>query len=70
MKADFSSLKNKVNSHADAIRILEGQLSLLSAQLKPKMTMEDDDRGQAVVTRSGKVAIGDVMGNEKAKTHE
>uniref|UniRef100_M1DN25 Integrase core domain containing protein n=1 Tax=Solanum tuberosum TaxID=4113 RepID=M1DN25_SOLTU len=31
MKADFSSLNNKVNSYVDAIKILEGQLSLLSA---------------------------------------
>jgi len=31
MKDDFSSLNSKVNSHADAIKILEGQLSLLSA---------------------------------------
>jgi len=59
-----------VNSHADAIKILEGQLSLFSAQLKPKITMEDDDRGLTVVTRSGKVAIGDVTGNEEAQLHE
>uniref|UniRef100_M1D9Q8 Integrase core domain containing protein n=1 Tax=Solanum tuberosum TaxID=4113 RepID=M1D9Q8_SOLTU len=57
MKAEFSSLNSKVKSHADAIKILEGQLSLLSAQLKQKMTMEDDDKGLAVVTCSGKVAI-------------
>uniref|UniRef100_M1DBF8 Integrase core domain containing protein n=1 Tax=Solanum tuberosum TaxID=4113 RepID=M1DBF8_SOLTU len=44
----------KVNSHADAIKILEGQLSLLSTQLKPKITMEDDDIGLVMVTRSGK----------------
>jgi len=31
MKYDFSSLNNKVNSHADAIKTLEGQLSLFSA---------------------------------------
>ncbi|XP_049406126.1 uncharacterized protein LOC125869720 [Solanum stenotomum] len=70
MKYDFSSLKSKVNSHADVIKILEGQLSLLSAQLKPKMTMKDDDRGLAVVTRSGKVAMGNMTGNEEAQTHE
>ncbi|XP_015163868.1 uncharacterized protein [Solanum tuberosum] len=70
MKADFSSLNNKVNSHAAAIKILEGQLSLLSAQLKPKMTKEYDDRGLATVTRSGKVAIGNVTGNEEAQIHE
>ncbi|KAK4707226.1 hypothetical protein R3W88_033241 [Solanum pinnatisectum] len=34
------------------------------------MTREDDDRRLAVVTHSGKVAIGDVMGNEKAQMHE
>ena len=45
MKANFLSLNNKVNSHADAIKTLEGQLSLLSAHLKQKMTREDDDRG-------------------------
>ncbi|XP_049382849.1 uncharacterized protein LOC125847226 [Solanum stenotomum] len=70
MKDDFSSLNNKVKSHADVIKILQGQLSLLSAQLKPKITMEDDDRGLTVVTRSGNVAIGDVTGNEKAQMRE
>ncbi|KAK4723774.1 hypothetical protein R3W88_026553 [Solanum pinnatisectum] len=70
MKANFSSLNNKVNSYADAIKVLEGQLTLLSAQLKPKITMEDDDRVLAVVTRSGKVAIGDMTGNEEAQMHE
>ncbi|XP_015164262.1 uncharacterized protein [Solanum tuberosum] len=70
MKVDFSSLNSKVNSHTDAIKILEGQLSLLSAQLKPKFTMEDNDRGLAVITRSGKVEIGDVTGNEEAQMHE
>uniref|UniRef100_M1DI31 Uncharacterized protein n=1 Tax=Solanum tuberosum TaxID=4113 RepID=M1DI31_SOLTU len=34
------------------------------------MTMEDNDRGLAVFTRSGKVAIGDVTGNKKAQTPE
>uniref|UniRef100_M0ZZK1 Integrase core domain containing protein n=1 Tax=Solanum tuberosum TaxID=4113 RepID=M0ZZK1_SOLTU len=70
IKANFSSLNNKVNSHADAIKILEGHLSSLSAQLKPKMIMDDDDREMAVVTRSGKVVIGNVMGNEEAQMHE
>ncbi|KAH0695788.1 hypothetical protein KY289_013270 [Solanum tuberosum] len=71
LKGNASSPRNnKVNSHADAIKILEGQLSLLSAQLKPKMTTEDDERGLVVVTRSGKVTIGDVTTNEGAKTHE
>ncbi|KAK4723991.1 hypothetical protein R3W88_026770 [Solanum pinnatisectum] len=32
--------------------------------------MEDGDRGLAVVTRSGKVAIGNAMGNEDAQKHE
>uniref|UniRef100_M1DLW1 Integrase core domain containing protein n=1 Tax=Solanum tuberosum TaxID=4113 RepID=M1DLW1_SOLTU len=36
MKNDFSSFNSKVNSHADAIKTLEGKLSLLSAQLKPR----------------------------------
>ncbi|XP_049378071.1 uncharacterized protein LOC125842812 [Solanum stenotomum] len=70
MKADFSSFNKKLNSHADAIKILEVQLSLLSTQLKPKLTMEDDDGGLAVVTRSGKVAIGDAMENKETQTHE
>jgi len=30
MKDDFSSLNSKVNSHVDAIKMLEGKLSLLS----------------------------------------
>ena len=29
MKDDFSSLNSKVNSHVDAIKMLEGKLSLL-----------------------------------------
>ncbi|XP_049368034.1 uncharacterized protein LOC125832895 [Solanum verrucosum] len=32
--------------------------------------MEDNDRGLAMVTRSGKVAIGNVTGNEEAQIHE
>ncbi|XP_049373479.1 uncharacterized protein LOC125838475 [Solanum verrucosum] len=66
---DFSSLNSKVNSHVDAIKILEGQLSLLSAQLKPKFAMENNNKELAVVTCSGKVAIGDVTGNEEAQKH-
>uniref|UniRef100_M1DH48 Integrase core domain containing protein n=1 Tax=Solanum tuberosum TaxID=4113 RepID=M1DH48_SOLTU len=65
MEADLSSLNSKVNSHAEAIKILKGQLSLLSAQLKPKITREDDDRRLVVVTRSGKVSIGDVTRNDE-----
>jgi len=38
--------------------------------LKPKIKGECDDRGLAVVTRSGNVAIGNVMGNEDAQKHE
>jgi len=70
MKDDFSSLNSKVNSHAEAIKILEGQLSLLSAQLTSKIPMEDGERGLTVVTCSGKVAIGSVMGNENTQKHE
>uniref|UniRef100_M1DTJ4 Integrase core domain containing protein n=1 Tax=Solanum tuberosum TaxID=4113 RepID=M1DTJ4_SOLTU len=70
IKTDFSSLNNKVNSHSDAIKILEGQLSSLSTQLKLKMIMKNDDRELAVVTRSGNVAIGDVTGNEEAQVHQ
>uniref|UniRef100_M1DD08 Integrase core domain containing protein n=1 Tax=Solanum tuberosum TaxID=4113 RepID=M1DD08_SOLTU len=81
MKADFSSLKNRVNSHTDAIKLLEGQLSQLSAQLEPKVTgegeivhittlVEDGDTDLAVVTRSGKVVVGDMNGNDEAQTHE
>lgn len=67
IKFNFSSLNIKVNSHADAIKILEGQLS---AQLKKKMIMKDDDRELVVVTRIGKVEICDVIGNEEAQMHE
>ncbi|KAK4737558.1 hypothetical protein R3W88_001255 [Solanum pinnatisectum] len=70
IKDDFSSLNSKVNSHADTIKTLEGHLSLLSVQLNPKITRECDDRGLIVVTRSGKVAIGNVMGNKDAQKHE
>ncbi|XP_049394716.1 uncharacterized protein LOC125859006 [Solanum stenotomum] len=70
MKDEFSSLNSKVNYHANAIKTLEGQLSLLSAQLKPKIMIEDDDRELAVVTLSGKVAIGNVMENEDVQKHE
>ncbi|XP_049373971.1 uncharacterized protein LOC125839017 [Solanum verrucosum] len=46
------------------------ELSLFSAQLKLKITTEDDDRGLVVVTRSGKVAIGDMTGNKEAQMYE
>ncbi|XP_015165482.1 uncharacterized protein [Solanum tuberosum] len=64
MRDDISSLNSKVNSHADSIRTLEGQLSLLSAQLTSRTLMEDNERGLAVVTRSGKMAKGNVMEDE------
>jgi len=70
MKDDFSSLNSKVNSHADAIKMLEGKLSLLSAQLTSKTSMEDIERELVVVTRSGKVAIGNVMEDEDPQKHE
>ncbi|KAK4716686.1 hypothetical protein R3W88_015024 [Solanum pinnatisectum] len=70
MKNDFSSLNSKVNSYANSIKILEGQLSLLSTQLTPRIATKDDDKGLAVVTHSGKVAIGKVMGNENTQKHE
>lgn len=34
------------------------------------MTTEEDDKGLEVVTRWGKVEIGDFQGNEEAQTHE
>ncbi|KAH0695933.1 hypothetical protein KY289_013415 [Solanum tuberosum] len=61
MRDDFSSLNSKVNSNDDAIKMLEGQLSLLSAQLTSRTLMEDNERELAVVTRSGKMAKGNVM---------
>ncbi|XP_015165388.1 uncharacterized protein [Solanum tuberosum] len=65
MKDDFSSLNNKVNSHGDAIKILEGQMGLRTMQLKQRMEANDEDRGQAFVTRSRKEVKGDLMGNEE-----
>ena len=58
MRDDFSSLNIKVNSHANANKMLEGQLYLLSAQLTPKMPKENEEEELVVITRSGKVAIG------------
>ena len=58
MRDDFSSLNSKVNSHANAIKMLEGQLNLLSAQLTTKMPKENEEEELYVITRSGKVAIG------------
>lgn len=34
------------------------------------MTMENDDRGLVVVTRNGKVAIGNVTDNDEDQMHE
>lgn len=62
---DSSSLKNNVNSHVDAIRILEGKLSLHSVQLKQRITIKEDDKGLAVVTRRGKVVICNVEVNKE-----
>ncbi|XP_049362867.1 uncharacterized protein LOC125827604 [Solanum verrucosum] len=70
MKDDFSTLNNKVNSHTDAIKMLEGELSLLSAQLTSKTPMDYIERELVVVTRSAKVAIGDMMKDEDPKKHE
>uniref|UniRef100_M1DT72 Integrase core domain containing protein n=1 Tax=Solanum tuberosum TaxID=4113 RepID=M1DT72_SOLTU len=70
MKDNFSSLNSKVNSHVDAIKMLEGKLSLLSAQLTSKTPMDYIERKLAVVTRSGKVAIGDMMEDEDSEKHE
>lgn len=75
MKFSFSSLTNRVNSHADAIKLLEGQLSLLSAQLKKNDRGRQNhthhnfwgwgDRGPTMVMHSGRVAVGDMEGNNK-----
>ncbi|XP_049406278.1 uncharacterized protein LOC125869924 [Solanum stenotomum] len=56
--------------YADAMKVLDGQLSLLSTKLKPKIIMGDEYRGLVMVTRSGKEAIGNVTRNEKVHTHE
>ncbi|XP_015164521.1 uncharacterized protein [Solanum tuberosum] len=69
-QVEVQAAPGKVNSHVDAIKILEGQLSLLSAQLTSKISMKDDERGLAVVTRRGKVEICNVMGNEDTQKHE
>ncbi|XP_015166432.1 uncharacterized protein [Solanum tuberosum] len=70
MKDDFSSLNSKVNSHVDVIKMLEGKLSLLSAQLTSKTPMDYIERDLVVVTRSGKVAIGEIMEDEDPQKHE
>ncbi|KAH0644704.1 hypothetical protein KY284_032588 [Solanum tuberosum] len=69
-KDDFSSLKSKVNSHVDAIKMLEGKLSLLSAQLTSKTPMKDNEKELDAITHSGKVAIGNVMEDEDPQNHE
>ncbi|XP_049414650.1 uncharacterized protein LOC125877383 [Solanum stenotomum] len=70
MKYNFSSLISKVNSHADAMKMLEGKLSLLSAQLTSKTPIDYIERELDVVTRSGKVVIGDMMEDEDPQKHE
>jgi len=74
-------LNNRVNSHTNAIKQLEGQLSQLSEQLEPKViergeaeyttTLRDDyDRKLAVVTRSGNIVVGNAKDNDGVKAHE
>ncbi|KAK4716513.1 hypothetical protein R3W88_014851 [Solanum pinnatisectum] len=70
MRDDFSSLNSKVNSHANAIKTLEGQLSLLSAQLTSRTQMEDNIRGLTVVTHSGKMEKGNVIKDEDPRMQE
>ncbi|KAH0665403.1 hypothetical protein KY285_026609 [Solanum tuberosum] len=70
MRYDFSSLNSKVNSHVDAIKKLEGQLSLLSAQLTSRTLMEVNERGLAIATHSGKMAKGNVMEDEDPRMQE
>ncbi|XP_049357580.1 uncharacterized protein LOC125822239 [Solanum verrucosum] len=81
MKADFSSLNNRVNSHVDAIKQLEGQLSQLSAQSGPKVIEKgevvytttlraNDDKNLVVVTQSGKVVVCNMKGNDGIQAHE
>uniref|UniRef100_M1DBL1 Integrase core domain containing protein n=1 Tax=Solanum tuberosum TaxID=4113 RepID=M1DBL1_SOLTU len=65
MRDDFSSLNSKVNSHANAIKMLEGQLNLLSAQLTTKIPKENEEEELAVITRSGKVAIDRSVDSER-----
>lgn len=64
MKINFSSLNCKVNSHVDAIKIIERQLNLLLAQLTSKTMMNGNEGRMTIVTRSGKVAIGNMKENE------
>lgn len=52
------SLNSKVNSHAIAIKILEGQLISFATQQASKTRMENNDKKLVVVTYSAKVAIG------------
>jgi len=70
MKVGFSSLNSRVNSHAYAIEMLEGKLSLLTAQLTSKTPMDYIEREMVVVTRSSKVAIGDMMEDKDPQKHE
>lgn len=61
----MSSLNNKLNSPADAIKTHEGKMSLLAAQLEPRMTTKYDGGQLRVVTHSIKITIMDVSGNEE-----
>lgn len=54
-----------MNSHAYAIRTIEGQLSLLAAQLEPRVPIKHEGRHFVVVTRSGKTTITNALGNEE-----
>ncbi|XP_015163311.1 uncharacterized protein [Solanum tuberosum] len=68
MRDDFYSLNSKVNYLANAIKMLEGQLNLLSAQLTTKMPKENEEGELAVITRSRKVTIGN-EGEEREENH-
>jgi len=81
MKADFSSLNNKVNSHGNEIKQLECQMIKLSAQLEPKLfensaneytksPRAENDKELEVVTRSGKISVGNVKVNDGTNTCE
>uniref|UniRef100_M1DUW1 Integrase core domain containing protein n=1 Tax=Solanum tuberosum TaxID=4113 RepID=M1DUW1_SOLTU len=81
MKVDFSSLNNRVNSHANVVKQLEGQLSQLSAQLEPKVIERgeveytttlrvDFNKDLADVTRSEKIVVGNAKGNDEVEAYE
>lgn len=58
-----------MNSHVHAIEMLEGQLNSLARQLLSKTRMENDDKELAVVSDSGKVAIGKNVEEEKVQDY-